>query len=136
MKKTDPCPCCSGKSYGDCCNLFLGSTTPAPTAEQLMRSRYTAFTLEKAHYLVETHHAQSRKQDELKALKKSFKGMMWTGLEIIATHAGTAADSQAEVEFIAHFQSFGKAGCLHERSRFTKEEGRWFYVDGDILSDG
>ena len=136
MKKTDPCPCCSGKSYGDCCNLFLGGAKPVLTAEQLMRSRYTAFTLEKAHYLVETHHAQSRKQDELKALKKSFKGMMWTGLEVVATHAGTAADSQAEVEFIAHFESLGKAGRLHERSRFSKQEGRWFYVDGDILSDG
>ena len=100
-----------------------------------MRSRYTAFTLEKSHYLVETHHAQSRKQDELKALKKSFKGMMWTGLEIVATHAGTAADSQGEVEFIALFNSFGKAGRLHERSRFSKQEGRWLYVDGDILSD-
>jgi SEC-C motif-containing protein len=135
MKKTDLCPCCSGKSYGDCCNVFLGSTTPAPTAEQLMRSRYTAFTLEKAHYLVETHHTQSRKQDELKALKKSFKGTMWTGLEIIATNAGTADDSQGDVEFIAHFKSVGKVGYLHERSRFSKEEGRWFYVDGDILSD-
>ncbi|MDO8417973.1 MAG: YchJ family metal-binding protein [Agitococcus sp.] len=135
MKKTDPCPCCSGKSYGECCNFFLGGATPALTAEQLMRSRYTAFTLEKAHYLVETHHAQSRKQDELKALKKSFKGMMWTGLEIVATQAGAETDSEGEVEFVAHFKHFGKAGRLHERSRFNKEKGQWFYVDGDILSD-
>ena len=69
MKKSDLCPCCSSKNYGDCCNLFLGSSTSAPTAEQLMRSRYTAFVLEKALYLVETHHPQSRQQDELKALK-------------------------------------------------------------------
>lgn len=135
MKKTDLCPCCSGKIYGDCCNVFVGSTTPAPTAQQLMRSRYTAFVLEKAAYLLETHHSQSRKPDELKALKKSFKGMVWTGLEIVATQAGTETDSEGEVEFIAHFKHVGKAGRLHERSRFNKEKGQWFYVDGDILSD-
>jgi SEC-C motif-containing protein len=135
MKKSDPCPCCSGKSYGDCCNVFLGSTTPARTAEQLMRSRYTAFVLEKALYLVETHYPQSREQDELKALKKTFKGMMWTGLEIVAATAGTASDNQGEVEFIAHFKSLGKVGRLHERSRFNKENNQWLYVDGDILSD-
>ena len=100
-----------------------------------MRSRYTAFALEKALYLVETHHPQSRQQDELKALKKSFKGMVWTGLEIVATQAGAATDSEGEVEFIAHFKSFGKAGRLHERSRFRQEKGQWFYVDGDILTD-
>ena len=55
--------------------------------------------------------------------------MVWTALEVVFTYAGTAADSQGEVEFIAHFQCFGKVGCLHERSRFIKEEGRWFYQD-------
>ena len=134
MKKSDLCPCCSSKNYGDCCNLFLGSSTSAPTAEQLMRSRYTAFALEKALYLVETHHPQAREPDELKALKKSFKGMVWMGLEIVATQAGAETDSEGEVEFIAHFKSFGKVGRLHERSRFRQENGQWFYVDGVILS--
>lgn len=135
MKKSDLCPCCSSKNYGDCCNLFLGSSTSAPTAEQLMRSRYTAFILEKAHYLVATHHPQARESDELKALKKSFKGMVWTGLEIVATQAGAETDSEGEVEFIAYFKSFGKVGRLHERSCFRQENGQWFYVDGVILSD-
>ena len=135
MKKSDLCPCCSSKNYGDCCNLFLGSSTSAPTAEQLMRSRYTAFALEKALYIVETHHPQAREPDELKALKKSFKGMVWTSLEIVATQAGAEIDSVGEVEFIAHFKHFGQVGRLHERSRFRQENGQWFYVDGAILSD-
>lgn len=100
-----------------------------------MLSRYTAFVLEKAFYLVDTHHPQSRQQNELKALKKSFKRMVWTCLEIVATKAGTATDYEGEVEFIAHFKHLGKVGYLHERSRFSKEEGRWFYVDGEILPD-
>lgn len=135
MKKSDLCPCCSSKNYGDCCNLFLGSSISAPTAEQLMRSRYTAFALEKALYLVETHHPQAREPDELKALKKSFKGMVWTGLEIVATQAGAETDSEGEVEFIAYFKSSGKKGQLHERSRFRQENGQWFYADGAILSE-
>ena len=135
MKKTDLCPCASKKIYADCCQRFWATQQVAATAEELMRSRYTAFVLEKAAYLLETHHSQSRKPDELKALKKSFKGMVWTGLEIVATQAGAETDSEGEVEFVAHFKHVGKAGRLHERSRFNKEKGQWFYVDGDILSD-
>lgn len=135
MKKTDVCPCGSGTAYTDCCQRFWATQQKSNTAEQLMRSRYTAFVLEKAYYLVATHHPQAREPDELKALKKSFKGMVWTSLEIVATQAGAEIDSVGEVEFIAHFKHFGQVGRLHERSRFRQENGQWFYVDGAILSD-
>lgn len=134
MKKTDLCPCASKKIYADCCQRFWATQQVAATAEELMRSRYTAFVLEKASYLVATHHPDFRAVDELKSLKKSFKDTIWTGLEIIATNAGTIEDSQGEVEFIARFSSLGHSGQLHERSRFCKENSQWLYKDGQILN--
>jgi SEC-C motif-containing protein len=122
MKKTD-CPCGS-----DCCQRFWATQQKPNTAEQLMRSRYTAFVLEKAQYLVNTHHADFRSPDELKALKQSFKGIQWQGLEIITTDLGQAEDETGVVEFKAYFKSLGKSQVLHERSLFVKEQGQWFYT--------
>lgn len=128
MKKTDLCPCGSGQNYQDCCQRFWASQQTAQTAEQLMRSRYTAFVLEKAQYLVDTHHPEHRQTDQLKALKKSFKNTQWLGLEIVATELGQANDYTGIVEFKANFKSLGKNQVLHERSQFVKEQGKWFYT--------
>ena len=100
-----------------------------------MRSRYTAFVLEKAQYLYDTHHPNSRTEGELKALKQSFKGMKWLGLEIVQTTAGLVTDTEGTVEFIARCQHLGKTAHIHEHSRFCQEQGQWFYVDGDHLND-
>lgn len=94
-----------------------------------MRSRYTAFVLEKAQYLYDTHHPDYRAEDELKALKKSFKGMVWLGLEVVAAEQGQAGDSTGLVEFKAHYRHGGKTGVLHERSRFVCVQGQWLYLD-------
>ncbi len=135
MKKSDLCPCGSGQSYGNCCNQFWGSSVLPATAEQLMRSRYTAFVLEKAHYLNDTHHPQYRAADELKNIKASFRGMNWLGLTIVATELGGVNDDEGVVEFIAQFKHLAKPDALHERSRFRKEQGQWFYLHGDVLSE-
>ena len=128
MKKTDLCPCGSSQLYIDCCQRFWATQQTAQTAEQLMRSRYTAFVLEKAQYLVDTHHPEHRQADELKALKKSFKNTQWLGLEVMDTELGQATDNTGIVEFKAHFKSLGKNHVLHERSQFVKEHGKWFYT--------
>ncbi len=135
MKKTDPCPCGSGSCYADCCQRFWATQQKPSTAEQLMRSRYTAFVLEKAQYLVDTHHPDYRAEGELTALKKSFKGMKWLGLEIVQTSAGLATDTEGKVEFIARCQHLGKAAHIHEHSRFCQENGQWFYMDIAILNN-
>ena len=90
-----------------------------------MRSRYSAFVLERADYLRATWHASKRPS------KVSFDaGVKWLGLEV-RTHQGID-DSHAEVEFVARLrEAGGRAVRLHERSRFVRENGRWFYVDGD-----
>lgn len=130
MNKNQPCPCGSGQTYSTCCQVYWASQQQPQTAEQLMRSRYTAFVLEKAQYLYDTHHPDFRAVDEFKALKKSFKGTVWLGLEVVATAQGQSSDAVGMVEFKAHFRQDGKTAVLHERSRFVREQGRWFYQDG------
>jgi SEC-C motif-containing protein len=100
-------------------------TTPAPDAQALMRSRYSAFVLERADYLLATWHASKR------PTRVSFDaGVKWLGLEV-KDHK-TLDDSHAEVEFVARQRDkSGRALRLHERSRFVHEGGRWYYVDGD-----
>jgi SEC-C motif domain protein len=116
-------------SLADCCGRFIDhfKDTPAPDAELLMRSRYTAFVLERADYLLATWHASRRPQTidfdpEVK----------WLGLEVRQHRVLDA--THAEVEFVARQKSPGVAAVrLHERSRFLYEAGRWCYVDGDAL---
>jgi SEC-C motif-containing protein len=112
-----------------CCGRFVNDVeaTPAPDAESLMRSRYTAFVLERADYLLATWHT-SRRPSSL-----SFdKGVKWLGLDVRQHRVLDA--SHAEVEFVARQKSPGNAAIrLHERSRFVHDLGRWYYVDGDHL---
>ena len=131
-----PCPC--GRQHGQgakarpvpyagCCGRYLDQweAQPAPDAEHLMRSRYTAFVCERADYLLATWHA-SRRPAQL-----DFEpGAKWLGLEV-RSHRVQDAD-HAEVEFVARHRVGGRAVRLHETSRFVREGGRWFYVDGDV----
>lgn len=122
------CPCGGGVSLAACCGRYLDhfDSTPAPDAERLMRSRYTAFVLGRADYLLATWHA-SRRPGSL----DPDEGAKWLGLEV-RSHRATAED-RAEVEFVARWRVGGRAVRLHERSRFVREQGRWYYVDGDLL---
>jgi SEC-C motif-containing protein len=113
-------------AYADCCGRFVDhfNTTPAPDAEHLMRSRYSAFVREQASYLLATWHSSTRP-----ASLDFDAGAKWLGLEV-RQHQVTGADT-AEVAFVARYRVQGQAVRLHERSRFVREDGRWFYVDGD-----
>ena len=126
------CPCgrtdakTRAVAYADCCGRFVDHfhTVPAPDAEHLMRSRYSAFVLKRADYLLATWHSSKRP-----ASLDLDDGAKWLGLEV-REHKVTGADA-AEVEFVARYRLDGRAVRLHERSRFVREEGRWFYVDGE-----
>jgi SEC-C motif-containing protein len=128
------CPCGrqAGKrvlTYAQCCGRYLDhfDTAPAPDAESLMRSRYTAFVSERADYLLATWHPPHR------PVSIDFDpGVKWLGLEV-RSHRQVNA-THAEVEFVARQKpAGGPAVRLHERSRFVHEAGRWYYVDGDAL---
>jgi len=111
-------------AFAECCGRYLEGGAPAPDAESLMRSRYSAFVLARADYLLATWHASTRP-----AALDFAPGAKWLGLQVRA-HRALDAD-HAEVEFVARCREAGRATRLHERSRFVREAGRWLYVDGD-----
>ncbi|MCW5668866.1 MAG: hypothetical protein KIT86_04340 [Hydrogenophaga sp.] len=121
----DPCPCGLGPAFPDCCGRYIGAGRPAPDAEALMRSRYTAFVRGDAAHLLATWHASQRP-----ASLDLGDGVKWLGLEV-RRHA-PLDDTHAEVEFVARSRVQGRGQRLHERSRFVRENGQWFYVDGEI----
>ena len=111
-------------SFSTCCGQYLNKNLVAPDAETLMRSRYTAFVLQRADYLLATWHTSTRPTtlDFAPSTK-------WLGLEV-RLHRVLDAD-HAEVEFVARCREAGRATRLHERSRFVRESGCWFYLNGD-----
>lgn len=120
-----PCPCGSGRTLAGCCGRWLGGE-PAPDAQALMRSRYSAFVLDRRDYLLATWHPGTRPA----ALPPPEPGLRWLGLEV--RRHRPIDDDHATVEFVARSKLGGRAQRLHETSRFVREGGRWFYVDGDL----
>jgi SEC-C motif-containing protein len=119
------CPCGLGPTYEQCCGRLHRGTAEAATAEQLMRARYSAFAVGDPAYLVRTwDSATCPRRVRLEP------GRVWTLLEVLATEAGGMLDTTGTVEFLAHHTCGGDLGVLHEKSRFTRHDGRWVYVDG------
>ena len=127
MKTLDPaCACGSGRTYAACCGRFHAGE-PAPDAETLMRSRYSAYVHGLESYLLATWHAATRPATlDLDASPRP----QWLGLAV-KVHV-PSGDSHAEVEFIARYKLNGRAFKLHEVSRFERLDGRWLYVGGEI----
>ncbi|MEM7404444.1 MAG: YchJ family metal-binding protein [Pseudomonadota bacterium] len=119
------CPCGSTFALAACCLPFIAELAPAPTAEALMRSRYTAFTMNHVPYLLASWHPDTRPAGLTPA-----PGTQWLGLKIKRTHNGQAGDRHGEVEFVARSKLNGRARRLHETSQFVFNDGRWFYVNG------
>lgn len=125
-----PCPCQSGLAFELCCGPRLDGSRPAETAEALMRSRYTAYTLADEAYLLASWHPSTRPASLDLAAGPPAK---WLGLQIKRhVPASGAASEPALVEFVARYKIGGRAHRLHETSRFVREDGRWLYLDGDI----
>ena len=123
------CPCFSGLPLSDCCGPIIAHTS-APTALALMRSRYSAYAMGNIDYLLATHDPETRDVSKRDSMESWSKSTDWTGLTIVATEKGGTEDETGVVEFIAHGVTNGKLFALHERSRFRKRDGAWYYVDG------
>ncbi len=125
------CPCGSNFPYTDCCGPLIRGTGFADTAEDLMRSRYTAFTENNWEYLVLTSHPEEKK--EMARLESALldPSAHWKKLEILGTSKGREQDSEGQIDFIAHYEKDGDLQTLRESSRFYKVNGRWVYSRKD-----
>lgn len=126
----DACPCGRPAAYADCCGRFHAGPQRglAPDAESLMRSRYSAYVRDLGDYLLETWHPSTRPADA-PAMEP---GLRWLGLEVKSARAVDA--DHATVAFVARSKFGGRAHRLQETSRFVREGGRWYYVDGDVAA--
>ena len=121
------CPCGIQKTYPQCCGLIHTDIKNAKTAEQLMRSRYTAFTLANGDYLMESHHPSKRKIKEKHEIVQWAQSVTWLRLEVLHATKGSEHDTEGTVEFKAFFKEGATVRSIEENSRFVKEEGTWFY---------
>ncbi|HXF03270.1 MAG TPA: YchJ family protein [Arthrobacter sp.] len=119
-----PCPCRSGNTYGQCCRPFHRGDAEAPTAEALMRSRYTAFVTGDVDYLLRTWHPETRP-----ASLELDSALEWTGLQILRAVRGGETDRAGTVEFRASYRQGGQERAQQEKSTFVREDGRWVYRD-------
>jgi SEC-C motif-containing protein len=126
------CPCGSEKPFAFCCEPFIEGKKSAPTAEALMRSRYTAFVMGAIDYLVNTTAPEKRSRIDREIIAEQIKVTVWTGLSILNKTAGMAGDAEGTVEFEAEFELPDEKCVLHENSNFYAHDGQWFYVDGDV----
>jgi len=125
------CPCGSPQPYSQCCEPFIKKSMKPQTAEQLMRSRFSAFCLSEHQYLVDTHHPSQREINELRALQESKGTTHWIKLIIHQTQQDSVKSQTARVEFSAFFNEKNQFFELREMSNFIQDRGQWFYLDGN-----
>ncbi|OOF85373.1 YchJ family protein [Rodentibacter ratti] len=129
-KTTALCPCQSDKNYVDCCGVFHHQKALPKTAEQLMRSRYSAYVLKNIPYIVETTVPNQQSYLNVQALQDWADNTQWLGLQVLKTE--TLTKSQSAVEFNAFFQGEEGEQSHQERSIFVNIEGRWYFVDPTV----
>jgi SEC-C motif-containing protein len=121
------CPCGSGEPYDACCGRLHRRAAEATTAEELMRSRYSAYAVGELDHVFRTWHPRTR-PDTI----EPDPALAWTGLQITDVVAGGPGDETGEVEFVASYVRDGMPGARRERSRFERRRERWVYVDGEV----
>ena len=124
------CPCCSGESFANCCQPVISGNTPAATAEKLMRSRFSAYAICDAQYLLDTYTHKQQAELSVEDLAQWAKENIWVKLTI---HEHLPMTPPAQVEFSAFYINNDRLYEMRERSNFIKEDSLWRYLDGDII---
>tara|TARA_R110000824_G_scaffold118960_13_gene271880 strand:- start:14968 stop:15462 length:495 start_codon:yes stop_codon:yes gene_type:complete len=130
MTTSSDCPCASGKAFAACCEPYLTGAALPPSAEALMRSRYTAFATGNIVYLEESLMPGTREDFDAAGAAEWSKSSEWTGLEVRYVENGGEADDEGYVEFVACFRQEGADRVHHETGHFGRHDGRWYYIDG------
>lgn len=127
------CACGSEQDYSGCCEPFLSGKEKPPTAEALMRSRYTAYTMVAMDYIYETLHPKAKKQHDAEQSKEWASESEWLGLEVVRTEKGGPKDKTGIVEFVAKYKSKGEETEHREIAEFERHAGSWTFVDGKLV---
>lgn len=124
------CKCCSGKAYKECCEPLIRGERKAETAEELLRSRYCAYAISEIDYIYETIHPDRREEFDRQSISDWSQKSEWHELEIVDSENGGKEDEQGTIEFVAHYSENGEKRRHHELATFEKQDGQWFFVDG------
>ncbi|HTX74472.1 MAG TPA: YchJ family protein [Rectinemataceae bacterium] len=131
----DICPCGSGRGFEDCCGPLLAGTRSAAGAEELMRSRYTAYVRGAVDYVVSTCVPEGRESIDVEATRRWSEQSTWLGLRILKVDRGAAGDADGKVEFIATYVLDGLREEHHELSQFVRRDGLWLYSEGEVITE-
>ena len=124
------CPCGSGVVFAECCEPIIKAERAAETAEQLMRARYTAYTQVEMDFIIQTLHPDKREDNDPDGARDWAQNSEWHGLEILGCEAGGPGDDQGTVEFVATYTYQNEIQNYHEVADFRREDGQWFFVEG------
>ena len=127
------CCCGSGNDFEQCCGPILSGAAKAETAEALMRARYAAFVTGQIDFLHQSLHPDHRQDHDVEATRRWAETAQWLGLSVVDVEDGGVADEAGNVEFIATYKDRGVVKPHHEISRFSKQSGEWYYVDGKLV---
>ncbi len=126
----DRCPCGSEKEYADCCQPLINGDRTADTAEALMRARYSAHAKKAFDYIFETTLPANRQEDDRNGTAAWSRKLDWQRLEVCRVDAGGTDDEKGTVEFVARYRKNAKAFDHHEIAEFVRDDGRWYFKDG------
>jgi SEC-C motif-containing protein len=130
MKK---CPCGTGRDYSECCEPYISGKAKAPTAEALMRSRYSAYVEHAVDYIIDTCVHKGKDDIDYKSTKDWSEQSAWLGRKIISSEKGGPADTEGTVEFEAAYERDGLKDVHHEKAKFKKGgDGEWLYDEGHV----
>ena len=130
------CPCGSGTELTSCCLPFIQGKKKAVAAEDLLRSRYTAFTRGDIDFILSTHHTRTRSEVKREEIEDWSKSSKWIGLKIVQKEAGQSSDNQGTIVFCAQYAADGKTHDHWEQSFFEKEDGEWRFLDAKGIQVG
>jgi SEC-C motif-containing protein len=128
------CHCGLTRTYNDCCGRFINGTATPQTAEELMRSRYSAYIVEDAGYLIDSTAPAKRRDTDHEDIIQTFEECQWLKLEVRKIEKGQHGNKHGQIEFMAYFEGDGQLQEHHEIADFVCLKNKWYYFDGELLA--